>query len=64
MKNLEKIFMLVALISALLSMIISLYSGTSWSWQMATIMWIFVAYIKERLIQRYQNLIDRMTKKI
>jgi hypothetical protein len=62
MKNLEKIFMSVAFISALLSMVISIYTGTSWTWQMATIMWIFVAYIKERLIERYKNLIDRMTK--
>lgn len=62
MKNLEKIFMLLAFIGALTSMIISMYSGTSWTWQMATIMWIFVAYLKQKLIQRYQNLIDKITK--
>ena len=62
MKNLEKIFMLVAFVSATVSMIISMHLGTSWTWQMATIMWIFVAFLKEKLIERYQRLIDKMTK--
>lgn len=62
MKNLEKIFMSVAFISALLSMIICIYTGKSWTWQMATIMWVFVAYLKEKLIERYRNLIDKLTK--
>jgi len=62
MKNLEKIFMLVAFISALASMISSIYLGLSWSWQFATIMWILVAFMKEKLIIRYLNLIEKMTK--
>lgn len=62
MKNLEKIFMLVAFLTALISMVSSIQSGTSWSWQLTTIMWIFVAFLKERLIERYQRLIDKLTK--
>lgn len=62
MKNLERIFMLVAFLTALISMLSSIQSGTSWSWQLTTIMWIFVAFLKERLIERYQRLIDKLTK--
>lgn len=63
MKNLEKILMLIAVISAVGSICVSVYSGTSWTWQFATIMWIFVAYTKEKLIERYKKLIDQITKK-
>jgi len=62
MKNLEKIFMLVALMYAISSMVISIYSGTSWTWQLATIMWVLVAYMQNKLITRYKNLISKLTK--
>jgi hypothetical protein len=62
MKNLEKICMLIAFVSAFGSMIVSMYTGNSWSWQLATIMWVFVAYLKQKLIQRYQNLIQKLSK--
>ena len=48
MKNLEKIFMLLAFIGAISSLIIALYDGTSWAWQFTTIMWIGVAFIKTK----------------
>ena len=46
MKNLEKIFMIIAFLSALSSFIIALYINTSWLWQIMTMMWVIIAYFK------------------
>jgi len=62
MKNLSKIFMLIAFISAGDSMVINMINGTSWSWQVITMMWVFVAYMNEKTADRYRNLIDKMSK--
>ena len=62
MKNLSKIFMLIAFISAGASMVINIINGTSWSWQVITMMWVFVAYMNEKVVDRYKNLIDKMSK--
>jgi len=63
MKKLEKILIFVALFSAIASMIINIYSGTPWVWQFISSVWIMVAFLKMKLIDRYENLVDKMTKK-
>ena len=63
MKNLENIFMIIATIGALLSMITCIYTGQSWTWQVATILWIFVVHIKNKMINRQENLIKKITSK-
>jgi hypothetical protein len=63
MKNLENIFMIIATVGALLSMIACIYTGQSWTWQLSTILWIFVAYMKQKTITRQENLIKKITSK-
>jgi hypothetical protein len=62
MKNLEKIFMLLGFIGAAFSFGIAIYQHTSWNWQLITMAWIFVVYIKTIIINRYEKLIQKMTK--
>lgn len=62
MKNLSKIFMLIGFISAGIVMVGNIMNNASWSWQAITMMWIFVAYMNEKVVDRYKNLIDKMTK--
>lgn len=63
MKKLEKILIFVALFSAIASMIINMYSGNPWVWQFIASIWIMVAFLKMKLIDRYESLVDKMTKK-
>jgi hypothetical protein len=62
MKNLSKIFMLIGFIAAAMSMIISMINNEPWTWQMATILWIIVAYTNEKTADRYKRLINKMSK--
>lgn len=55
--------MIIATIGALLSMITCIYTGQSWTWQVATILWIFVVHIKNKMIIRQENLIKKITSK-
>ena len=63
MKKLEKILIFLALLSAIGSMIINMYLGNNWTWQFICSVWIAVAFLKMKLIDRYENLIEKMTKK-
>jgi len=62
MKNLEKILMLMAFVGAASSFCVSLYTHTSWSWQLVTIVWIVVAYMKLKLSERQERIIEKLTK--
>ena len=62
MKNLEKILMLMAFVGAASSFCVSLYTHTSWSWQLVTIVWIIVAYMKLKLSERQERIIEKLTK--
>jgi hypothetical protein len=44
MKNLEKVFMVLALLCSLGSLIIAIYEHTSWTWQFTTMVWISIAF--------------------
>jgi hypothetical protein len=46
MKNLEKVFMLLAFLSSLGSLILAIYEHTSWTWQITTMIWIIIALFK------------------
>lgn len=63
MKNLEKICMILGFVTALVSMVISLYNGQSWTWQFASMCWILVVYFKNKMIIRYESLIEKINKK-
>jgi hypothetical protein len=52
MKDLEKWFMVIAFVSALLSLTISIYEGCSWIWQSITMVWIGVAFLKHLTIEK------------
>jgi hypothetical protein len=62
MKNLSKIFMLIGFVAAAISMIISMINNQSWTWQMATMLWIIATYTSEKTAERYKRLIDKMSK--
>jgi hypothetical protein len=55
MKNLEKVFMVLAFLCALSSLIIAVYDHTSWAWQLISMMWMIIAYLKTVTIERNQN---------
>ena len=59
MKNLEKILTLMAFVSATGSFCISLYTNTSWSWQLSTMIWVLVSYQKTRLIDTQEKIINK-----
>ena len=62
MKIVEKVFMLIAFLSAVVSMMLSIKSGEAFGWQAITLMWILIAYFKTKLLDRYENLIEKMSK--
>jgi hypothetical protein len=52
MKRIEYVFMLLAVITTLASIIVNFKSGfTAYSWQICTLLWIGTAYIKTRRIE-------------
>jgi hypothetical protein len=54
--------MLMAFVGAASSFCVSLYTHTSWSWQLVTIVWIVVAYMKLKLSERQERIIEKLTK--
>jgi hypothetical protein len=55
MKNLEKICMFIAFISSTFSLFICMYKDLPFVWQLNTMIWIVVAYIKLKTIERYEK---------
>lgn len=52
MKRIEYVFMLLAVITTLASIIVNFKSGfTSYAWQLCTLLWIGTAYIKTRRLE-------------
>jgi hypothetical protein len=37
-------------------------NNESWTWQMATMLWIIATYMSEKTADRYKRLIDKMSK--
>jgi hypothetical protein len=62
MKNLEKILMLITFVLLLISTVISIKLGESWYWQAITMLWVVVAYMKLRLSERQEKIIEKLTK--
>ena len=62
MKNLEKICMLIAFVSASVSFGISLSNHTSCSWQFCTMVWIIISYLKLSMNERQSKIIEKLTK--
>lgn len=46
MKNLEKVFMVLAFLSSLGAFILAIYEHTSWAWQFIAMVWISIAFLK------------------
>lgn len=53
MKYLEKVFMVLAFLCALGSFIIAVYDDTSWVWQLNTMIWISIAFLKTVTIEKH-----------
>lgn len=59
MKIVEKICMLVAFLSATVSMMLNIKTGESFGWQVITLMWIAIAYFKTVLLEKYEKLTEK-----
>jgi hypothetical protein len=56
MKRIEYVFMLLAVITTLASIIVNFKSGfTAYAWQLCTLLWIGTAYIKTERIKELEN---------
>lgn len=65
MKKLEYIFMFLAVLSTLASISVNIKSGfIAYSWQLATLVWIGVAYIKTERIKSLERKIDDSGPKV
>jgi hypothetical protein len=57
MKIVERVFFGLALMSAVLSIVLNIRNGfTSYSWQLCTIMWIMIAWMKQIQVDKFENL--------
>jgi hypothetical protein len=46
MKNLEKVFMVLAFLCSFGDLILAIYKHTSWAWQFIAMVWIYIAFLK------------------
>jgi hypothetical protein len=52
----ERYFMAITFISATISFLINLNEGfLSYSWQMCVMMWVAISYMKQRMIEDYED---------
>lgn len=58
MKKVEKIIMILAALTALVSVIINFKSGT-YAWQLCTLLWIGTAFLKTTMIERLEKMINK-----
>ena len=62
MKKIEKICMAIVFLCALISFVLGIITGTSWAWQIATMAWVSTSYSKQKLVDRYENLIKNINQ--
>ena len=63
MKKLEYIFVVLAIATTLFSIYVNFESGfTAYSWQVCTLMWIGVAFIKTETIKSLERKVDQNSK--
>ena len=62
MKNLDYVFMIIGAVSSILSMIVCIYTGQSWIWQLSNLLWIIVAFISHNTIKRQEKTIEKLTQ--
>jgi hypothetical protein len=63
MKKLDYIFMAIAAVSSILSIIACVYMGKSWIWQLSTLLWVCVAFISHNTIERQEKTIEKLKSK-
>ena len=65
MKTLNYIFMALAAISSLISIVVSIIANKpfeAWAWPLGTLAWIIIAFMNTRTIEGYEKLIEKHTK--
>lgn len=51
----EKVFTILAFLSALSSAIINYSTGKNYFWQLQVLLWIIIAFIKQKTIEETEN---------